>query len=183
MAARRSAKWRREWTRMSAWTPSEFTQLCLGWAADGRFEDAELYNVTFQKIERAIRTKDPSLPTIDLRWPETNAEAIYGGAPLFRPAEVWRWAHERFPRFPFREDDFAAAPAAGDSVLPERLRKLVEIARQISVGNRSGVPQKQIADEIKKAVGVKLREAEALAALIRRDEDVKSDRRAARRRT
>jgi hypothetical protein len=173
--------WQKYWRHRDAWTVREFAQLCCGWNPSlYTFPDRDAYNEALESINRAVRVR--ALPIIDdLAWPSTPAERLYEAVPTFRPNEVIAWALAHYPKkFPFDAAELAPGSSAMADLteLPNRLRQLLEIARNVSAGQS----QKEIAGRIQKELGTSERDAQAYASLIRPDKSIERDRRAARRR-
>ena len=128
----------------------------------------------------AVRVADPNWPIIEnLRWPAGRDELFYGAAPLFRPEDAVRWALRQYPKtFALSIDDLPRQTNITLAQTPTRVTKLLEVAASVP----DNISQKQLADLIKTELRCGSREAQAYAALIRPDDAVSKDRRAARRR-
>jgi hypothetical protein len=178
--------WKRRFAYSSAVTPYEAASVWCGWSYTTRtIPDLDLHRDRLQEALRAVRTRNDRLPVIDnLRWPETPDERHYHAWPCLRPIDVWQYGRAVFPDtcasftaedFPGLLNDLRAA------ALPQRLQQLLKVWKATPASEES---QKKKAQRIMKAMpGVKEREATAYAALIRPDDEVQADQRAAKKRS
>ncbi len=88
--------WREQWKRKHNWTASELAKLCLGWdPGSDVLPDPAAYNKALGDIRRAVQAK--ALPTLELLWPPSGAERMYGSDPLCTPRAGAAWAAQEYP--------------------------------------------------------------------------------------
>ena|SRR5688572_20808734 len=182
LTAAKSDTWREAWRQQDLWANTEFAMLCCGWNpgdfrhGDGGPAAQQAYNEAREAIRRAV--KAGAIGVVSWKMLEDRDERWFDTVAEFRPQDVIGWASERYPAtFPYKpaeRDTVEKVPTA----LSARLQALIGIAGDLD----PGLSQKEIAERIRRGMSVQEREAQAYAALIRPDDAVARDRRAARRR-
>jgi hypothetical protein len=126
-AAAAGTDWRERWNNQKhTWNVDELAKLCCDWdPSDGAIPDRCRYNDAIVAITRSVRSK--ILLPLDLQWPATGAERLYGEDALFSPAVASAWAVKEFPdTFALREmvarasQQSAPAPTIPERELPPK---------------------------------------------------------------